>query len=606
MSAIWIGAVVACIFSVALSWLVRRVATRIGAVARPRADRWHQKPTALFGGVAFALAALASLGVMGAFGSIPIFERKLLVIIALSASMFVLGLVDDIYQLAPQNKLLPQLLAGLVLAYFDIQLRWTGIVPVDSALTVFWVVGITNAVNLLDNMDGLASGIVAIACVVLSVFFVHHGQLAPALAAAVVAGACAGFLVFNFNPASIFMGDCGSLFLGFFVSSLALLSSYGRSRSLLATLAVPVLILLVPIFDTTFVTLRRKLAGRPISLGGRDHTSHRLVDLGLSERRAVLVLWTLSGISGGLAILARTAGVSTALALAVPFVIVVIFVGVYLGSVKVDISEEERDRRPGYVAFLADMTHKRRVFEILLDIVLVFFSYCVAHLLRYDGTLPFEVKQHLVRVVPLLIGVKLSAMAACGLYRGVWKYTGIEDVVRITRAVAVGSTAWALTAVFLYRLDGFSRSVLVIDCMVLLMVVGGSRISFRLLQSLFSGERTRKAKRALIFGAGAGGVALLREIRNNSTLQLAPIGFVDDDARLSGRRIHDLRVMGSRDDLARLVRDHSVSTIIVSTEKMAVESQLTLSRLSSELGVELLRLRLEVTGALSFASAPRG
>ncbi|MFZ5893975.1 MAG: hypothetical protein ACOY0T_23130 [Myxococcota bacterium] len=589
------AAALAFALSIALTFGVRALARRIGAIAKPRADRWHQKPTALLGGVGFALASVTALLVTLALTGEGFQDRRVLAIIGLSFSMFVLGLVDDVYHLAPQNKLIPQVLAAVVLVYLDIRLRWTGIDPVDSLLTVFWVVGITNAVNLLDNMDGLASGIVAIACGVLTIFFLHHGHQGPALAAAAVGGACAGFLVFNFNPASIFMGDCGSLFLGFFTSSLALLSSYGRSRSLLATLAIPVLICLVPIFDTTFVTVQRKLAGRPISQGGRDHTSHRLVDLGLSERRAVLVLWGLSATSGGLAILARTAHLSVTLALAVPFVILVIFVGVYLARQKVD-AVGPVTVRPGYVAFLADLTHKRRVFEILLDIVLVLFAYFVAHLLRYEGTLPLEVKQHIVRVLPLLLATQLSAMALGGLYRGVWKYTGIEDVVRITRAVAAASVMFALAAVFVYRLEGFSRSVLVIDAILLLVLVGGSRISFRLLQVAFTSGRLRKAKRALIFGAGDGGVVLLREIRNNSTLQLAPVGFVDDDQRLSGRRIHDLRVLGGRDDIPRIVKDHGVSTIIVSSEKVTPESQRSLSRISSDLGVELLRLRIEVTG----------
>jgi len=141
---------------------------------------------------------------------------------------------------------------------------------------MFWLVGITNAVNMLDNMDGLAVGVSAIAATFLGLNFIVNQQWPEALMLAAFAGALIGFLVYNHHPASIFMGDCGSMFVGFFLASSALVNGPGggRSRSIVAVLAVPVLVLVVPIFDTTFVTLMRKMAGRAASQGGRDHTSH--------------------------------------------------------------------------------------------------------------------------------------------------------------------------------------------------------------------------------------------------------------------------------------------------------------------------------------------
>ena len=162
---------------------------------------------------------------------------------------------------------------------------WTDSAIINIALTAFWLIGITNAINLLDNMDGLAAGISAIAALSLAVGFGASGQTYEILLLSIFAGALVGFLVFNFNPASIFMGDCGSMFIGFFLASSVLLNQIGgRSRGIVSVLAVPALILFVPIFDTTFVTVLRKIWGRKASQGGRDHTSHRLVALGLSER----------------------------------------------------------------------------------------------------------------------------------------------------------------------------------------------------------------------------------------------------------------------------------------------------------------------------------
>ena len=179
----------------------------------------------------------------------------------------------------------------------------------DIWLTVFWLVGITNAINLLDNMDGLAAGISAIAAISLAIGFGTNGQIDELLLTIAFIGALLGFLVYNFNPASIFMGDCGSMFVGFLLSSSVLLNQTGgRSRGIFSILAVPVLILFVPIFDTTFVTILRKLWGRKASQGGRDHTSHRLVALGLSERAAVLMLYVFAIVAGALSLLVSQIG----------------------------------------------------------------------------------------------------------------------------------------------------------------------------------------------------------------------------------------------------------------------------------------------------------
>src|ERR1051325_4234023 len=154
-------------------------------------------------------------------------------------------------------------------------------------MPIFWLIGITNAINLLDNMDGLATGIAAIASACLTFNFIAAGQTTEAMMLGVFTAALLGFLIYNSNPASIFMGDSGSMFIGFFLSSSALINlSGGRSRAFVPVLAVPILVLFIPIFDTTFVTILRKLSGRAASQGGRDHTSHRLVALGLSEKRA--------------------------------------------------------------------------------------------------------------------------------------------------------------------------------------------------------------------------------------------------------------------------------------------------------------------------------
>src|SRR5437016_5132859 len=259
------------LLSLVLTLLVRRFARQRGFVAKPKSDRWHKRPTAMLGGVAIFLSTAVMYLLF-----VPL-TRDSLVVLGASAFLFLVGLVDDILSIRPYQKLIGQLIGAGILVSFGLKLPLTGYEIVDIWITVFWVIGITNAINLLDNMDGLATGISLIAATSLALNFAANAQTGELLLITALIGSLAGFLVFNFNPATIFMGDCGSMFIGFFLSGSVLLNQVGgRSRGVFAILAVPVLILFVPIFDTTFVTVLRKLWGRKASQGGRDHTSHRL------------------------------------------------------------------------------------------------------------------------------------------------------------------------------------------------------------------------------------------------------------------------------------------------------------------------------------------
>src|SRR5215213_10187347 len=322
--------------AIALTYAVRGVAARTGFVAKPKSDRWHKRPTAMMGGVAIFLSTLL---MYAAF--VPKTPESLIVIGA-SSFLFLVGLLDDMLNIKPYQKLIGQLIGATVIVGLGPRLPITGYELVDIWITVFWLIGITNAINLLDNMDGLAAGIAAIASISLAAGFAFNGQLNELLLVSVFIGALLGFLVFNFNPASIFMGDCGSMFVGFLLASSVLVGQAGgRSRGIFSILAVPVLILFVPIFDTTFVTILRKMWGRKASQGGRDHTSHRLVALGLSERSAVLMLYGFAIVAGGLALMVGQIGVIKSLALILFFMVVLTIIGVYLSKVKVYEEQDE-------------------------------------------------------------------------------------------------------------------------------------------------------------------------------------------------------------------------------------------------------------------------
>src|ERR671919_742513 len=398
---------VAFVLALLLTPLVRAFARRVGMVAVPKTDRWHKKPTAMLGGIVIWLTV-----VLAYFIFIPLTVYGPVILLA-STFLFLVGLVDDVLHIKPYQKLIGQILGSALVVYYGLSLPWTGSVLLNMALAIFWLIGITNAINLLDNMDGLASGIAIIAAGFLALSFVNTGQITEALIMLIFAAALLGFLVYNSNPASIFMGDCGSMFVGFFLASSALINvSGGRSRSLVPVLAVPILILFIPIFDTTFVTVLRKLSGRAASQGGRDHTSHRLVALGMSERRAVLMLYGFATVSGLLALLVQKARLDISLAAIAGFTIVLTLVGVYLAGVKVyDKSDEELalKEKPLYV-FLVDVSYKRRIFEVLLDVVLVILSYWTAYAINFPPTSPAW--DLFIRTLPVLVFVKMAVFLA--------------------------------------------------------------------------------------------------------------------------------------------------------------------------------------------------
>ena len=318
-----------------LTFVARFLANKIGAVALPKKDRWHKKPTALLGGVSILLSFLIGYFIFGPK------SRTVYLILTSSTFLFFVGLIDDFRKIKPHTKLIAQLIASGFIVYFGLKLPWTSSGALNSLITIIWLVGITNAINLLDNMDGLATGISLIACFFLSVTFLLNGQDSEALLPMLLGGSLLGFLIFNFYPATIFMGDCGSMFLGFMLSGVALLSDYGRSRNLGAILLTPVLILLIPIFDTSMVTITRKLSGRHIRQGGRDHVSHRLVALGLSERRSVFVLYSFAAFSGILALMVRLLHAEELLLLIPALALIILFIGFSLAQIRVDVHEDK-------------------------------------------------------------------------------------------------------------------------------------------------------------------------------------------------------------------------------------------------------------------------
>ncbi len=490
---------VGLVLSLVLTYLVRGAARKYRFVAKPKSDRWHKKPTALMGGVAIFAATFVVFLLL-----VPK-STNAWVILAGSTILFAVGILDDVLSIKPYQKLVGQFIgvafvigAPTIVGEPLLVLPWTGYEIVNIWITSFWIIGITNAINLLDNMDGLAAGISAIAAFTLAIILGGTGSHAELILICGFIGALLGFLVFNMNPASIFMGDSGSMFVGFFLAASVLLNQTGgRSRGIFTVLAVPALILFVPIFDTTFVTILRKIWGRKATEGGRDHTSHRLVALGLSERSAVLMLYGFAIVAGAISLSISHLPTAQGVALISLFSLLLVLIGVYLAKVKV---YEEQDealalQNNAAHAFLLDISYKRRVFEVILDALLITLAYYAAYLIQIPQFERSADWDTFVKSLPILIVMKLGAFLVVGVYRGIWRYTGVKDLVTFSKGVVLGSALSVLTILLLYRFQGFSRAVFVLDSVFLLIALAGSRMAFRLFRQMLAepdGTRTQK------------------------------------------------------------------------------------------------------------------
>lgn len=276
-------------------WVIR-LAVWLRFVDAPAQRKLHSTPIPLMGGVAIFAGAI--LAVLLFAGRLP--NRVVGMIIAGSLVALV-GLWDDRHELPAVVKLSGQFLGFLVLTLYDIRVQLPLPEPVDYAITFLWLAGISNAINFMDNMDGLSAGVSGVAAAFILLLGLQNGQfLVSALAAAVV-GACFGFLRYNFKPARIFMGDAGALFLGFLLAVLGLQLRFPENSNFV-TWMVPVFIMAVPIFDMALVVYSRLRRRVSPNTAGKDHLSHRLVDMGYSQREAVLILYLAAGASGMIAL----------------------------------------------------------------------------------------------------------------------------------------------------------------------------------------------------------------------------------------------------------------------------------------------------------------
>jgi len=554
--------------------LVRRLSFRWGRISQPRDDRWHRKPTPTLGGIGifagFALGILVSLLIGHGW------EHMRWGILLGSGLVFCLGLYDDLKPMSPSAKLVGQILAatlmislGYTSTFFSPRIPNTIVAQIPNILlTYVWLIGITNAINLLDNMDGLAAGISLITAIFLSYFFWHAGNLSLLGMSLALAGSVLGFLIFNFPPASIFMGDSGSLFLGFTLALLAI-AQQQQASDVFAVLGVPTLLFMLPILDTTLVTVTRLLRGQSPAQGGRDHASHRLIAFGLSERQALLIMYGIALFSGVMAAALERLNYWLSLVLA-PFLIVLLaLLAAYLGGLKVVSAPPPSSHGRALTRIMLDLTYRRRVLEVILDFFLVGIAYYLAFLTHYGLVMDSSRLGLYLDSLPLALAATYLSFFAFGVYRGVWRYVGFNDLVRYFQA-CLGSVVLLAATIFLLDqtnritwTQSYSPVVILLFGIFMFLGLAASRSSFKLLDLAFKSRPRGNEQRVLIYGAGDAGEMALRWILMNPDLNYRPIGFLDDDPFMSGRQIHGVEVLGGPEKLEVVLKDRQIEGLIL-------------------------------------------
>lgn len=332
---------VAAIIAYALTPFVKKLAFAAGAVDMPDERKVHKQPMPRLGGLAiyqaFTIAVLLAAPC----------SKDLFGILLGGTFIVVVGVLDDIYQLPAKVKLLGQILAALVLIAFDIKVEWMSnpfgtteyiyLEYLSIPFTIFWVVAFTNVTNLIDGLDGLAAGVGAIASFTTACLAAQAGYMEPAIVSAALFGAILGFIRYNFNPATIFMGDTGSMFIGYILAAFSMDGAVKTAATI--SLFVPAIVMGLPIMDTAFAIVRRYKNGRPIFSPDKGHIHHRLLALGMNQRQAVFFMYGITGFLAVAAVLyAELNGIYAAILIAI------IATAVAVGARKIGIFEYRDDR----------------------------------------------------------------------------------------------------------------------------------------------------------------------------------------------------------------------------------------------------------------------
>jgi UDP-GlcNAc:undecaprenyl-phosphate/decaprenyl-phosphate GlcNAc-1-phosphate transferase len=573
-----IVALVAFGFTFAGVPLAKRLALRYGITDKPGPGHPHKQVTAKLGGVAILAGFTISLVL---FGSMPLWMGLC------TSAMLAVGIADDIWVLTPRTKLVVQF---LIAASFTITSRHIGYpfwLWFSAVIMGFWLVATTNAFNLIDGLDGLACGIGIIACSAVFASSILGGNRERAIQAAALGAALLSFLPYNWPPATIFMGDSGSLPIGFLLGVLAFQAdATARNSSVLAAYVLPLFVMLVPLLDAGTVTIARISTGRAVSARGLDHLHHRLLSLGLSHRTAVVFCCAMALVS---ALYATTAGamprayliltVPMALLALAPFALFLIDLAFEINSPGATYGHVH-----GLARMILSFGYRLRLVEVLLDMCLAAASYFAAFLLWTNFRVSDEMLGPLLRGAPWILSASCLAFYFTHIYRRTWRYVGLTDVLQFGIA-SVGATLIAMVLAVLNLVPLWPASVIVFGVMLFDLLLA-TRVSFRVFHQALAALATAE-RRILIVGAHPGWTDIVRECSKRTGRRTKVVGFVDNDLFMRRMMIRGVRVLGSVDAVEKIYGSTPFDEIVIAGKQLDQEQLLLLRQFAYQHELQL-------------------
>jgi UDP-GlcNAc:undecaprenyl-phosphate GlcNAc-1-phosphate transferase len=576
------SALLAFVVAVSTIPLTKQIAAALGVVAAPNRELPNRRQIPLLAGAPIMVAILVSLGF---FSAVPLW------MLIGGGGLMLLGLLDDVVVLRPGAKFALQL---LIVATAVGCWRTPVLFPwpwLNAAFIMFWLLATVNAFNLIDGLDGLAGGVGVVIALAIAVIGANHHNWAMVCQGLAIAGALAGFLVFNFHPASIFMGDCGALPLGFILGAIALETATTAANSRLTVYVLPMLIMLVPLLDMTVVSISRMATSNPVTQRGRDHSHHKLLALGLPDRTASEVCWIVAALSGACAI-ALTAMPYAYTVVALPFI-----AAVFGPFFMIDLTFESRrpgdtyDGTRGIARLLLNFGYKRRITEVLLDLVLISAAYLGAFLIRYDFVIDNARISQILPNLPYVMAGSLAAFFAAGVYRGIWRYAGLTDVPRFAYA-AIGAGVAVVVEAYFARIM-LSGTIVVLFVMLLFYLLAASRLSFKAFRDIIA-RVARPHRRVLVVGAGVIGEAAARYITAGQNRGMKVVGLVDSDPFKTGSFVYGSVVLGTVANLLEIHRTTQFNEILIACDPIATDQIDSLIAFARKRALPVLRFSIEI------------
>lgn len=595
--------------SLALTPVAIVFARLVGAMDKPNARKVHRTPIPRMGGVAIAVSFLFMFGI-GAW-IIPAWQLSIahtsedwIILAAALVMVTALGVWDDIKSQPAGRKFLVQAFVATWVCLAGVRFTniWLFGNIVDLGwlsypISILWIVGITNALNLIDGLDGLAAGVAMIASLALAAIAAASGNWYAASMGLMLGGAILGFLRYNFNPAKTFLGDTGSLFLGFALATLSIEAT--RSQGDIATLFVPAVVLGLPIADTLISMSRRYLRTlmpseirsgqkestvRVLFTPDKSHIHHQLLSHGFAHRTVVLMLYGVALILGASAYVIHVTSSSIG-----SFLLLIVLGVVILGIQQLRYKELTIHRNgilfDAFARFYEWPVLKRTIFQAVGDVAFISLAYFVGVFLTgYLGASTPELSGGLFAAA-LGIAAQVAAFWLSGVYKESTKLMGVADAVRITRATLYAVAAMCIVIFAAYR-ELPSVPFILVDFFALHLLMVLTRFSYSALHYILTRDYKGR-RRALIYGANNIGLTILEMLLSSDTPPIEPVGFLDEDPRLEGKSMHGYPVFGGHRKLRRVNHLHGIDEIIIPQGSMQPSLLTRVREQSEEEGIAL-------------------